>query len=191
MPEDIHDSVAMAVLDVVGAPATVNAHCREGQIVVMVGAGGKGGMLSCFAARERMGASGKIIGIEPNATARAELLALGICDEVLALDASDPIAMFAGVEKVTRGKMGDVVVNVASSPNTEIATILCANAEATVFFFGMATSFSKAVLGAEGLATTARLVMGNGYYPGHAEYGLGLIRRHRPLKDLFYKRYSG
>ncbi|MGH3625026.1 MAG: L-erythro-3,5-diaminohexanoate dehydrogenase, partial [Sciscionella sp.] len=45
-----------------------------------------------------------------------------------------------------------------------------------VVFFSMATSFPAAALGAEGLAADVRLLIGNGYLPGHAEYALDLVR---------------
>ncbi len=42
----------------------------------------------------------------------------------------------------------------------------------TVVFFSMATSFSAAALGAEGLAADVTMLVGNGYVPGHADYAL-------------------
>ena len=38
-----------------------------------------------------------------------------------------------------------------------------------MIFFSMATSFSAAALGAEGLAADVTMLVGNGYVPGHAE----------------------
>ena len=40
----------------------------------------------------------------------------------------------------------------------------------------MATSFSAAALGAEGLAADVTMLVGNGYVPGHAAYALELLR---------------
>ena len=42
----------------------------------------------------------------------------------------------------------------------------------TVIFFSMATSFTAAALGAEGLAADVTMLVGNGYMPGHAESAL-------------------
>jgi L-erythro-3,5-diaminohexanoate dehydrogenase len=189
LPSDLPENVSMAVYDVAGAPAWVNALCRPGNTVVVVGAGGKAGILSCVAARKKMGARGKVIAIEPNENAVRDLLALKVCNEVLAIDATDPIAVKSGVERATRGKMGDIVVNVASVGKTEVGSLLSAGEKGKVLFFSMATSFTQVVLGAEGIAGRATLLFGNGYYPNHSKFALDLLRRHKPLKELFFRRY--
>jgi L-erythro-3,5-diaminohexanoate dehydrogenase len=52
----------------------------------------------------------------------------------------------------------------------------------------MATSFSAAALGAEGLAADLRLVIGNGYLPGHAALALDLLRTEPGVRALFESR---
>ena len=54
----------------------------------------------------------------------------------------------------------------------------------------MATSFSAAALGAEGLAADVTMLVGNGYVPGHAAYALDLIRRDQAVRDLFEGRLA-
>ena len=44
----------------------------------------------------------------------------------------------------------------------------------------MATSFSAAALGAEGLAADVTMLVGNGYVPGHADLALDLLRGPTP-----------
>ena len=66
LPNDIDENVALAVLDVAGAPAQVKRLCGEGQTVVVIGADGKSGVLSCAQARARVGTSGRVIGIVPD-----------------------------------------------------------------------------------------------------------------------------
>ncbi len=189
LPKDLPEKVAMAVFDVAGAPATVHAMSRSGQTVVVIGAGGKAGILSCVAARQKIGARGKLIAIEPFEKAAQALEGLKVCDAVLRVDATDPIAVFASVKEHTRGRMGDVVINVASVPNTETGSILSAKKKANVIFFSMATSFTKVALGAEGVAASANLIFGNGYFPNHAKYSLDLLRKNKRLKELFFSRY--
>jgi L-erythro-3,5-diaminohexanoate dehydrogenase len=58
----------------------------------------------------------------------------------------------------------------------------------TIVFFSMATSFSAAALGAEGLAADVTMLVGNGYVPGHAEYALDLVRREPGVRALFEAR---
>jgi L-erythro-3,5-diaminohexanoate dehydrogenase len=89
-----------------------------------------------------------------------------MADAVLRVDASNPVAVHDAVAEATGGRMGDLVVNVVNAAGTESATLLAARDDGTVIFFGMATSFSAAALGAEGLASPATLLIGNGYVPG-------------------------
>lgn len=191
IPDDLPETVSMAVFDVAGAPATVDAITRAGQTLVVIGGGGKAGVLSCVAGRRKVGKKGRVIAVEPSAKAAADLEALGVCDEILQLDATDPMAVRSGVEKATRGKLGNVVVNVASVPDTENSALLCARPRAKVLLFGMATSFTKVALGAEGIACDAQLLFGNGYYPGHDRFSIALLRKHKKLKELFLRRYGG
>ena len=52
----------------------------------------------------------------------------------------------------------------------------------------MATSFSAAALGAEGLAADVTMLVGNGYVPGHAAYALELLRADAGVRGLFERR---
>jgi len=59
-----------------------------------------------------------------------------------------------------------------------------------VIFFSMATSFSAAALGAEGLAADVTMLIGNGYVPGHAELALDLLRTEPGVRSLFERRLT-
>lgn len=190
LPKDIPEAVAMAVYDVAGAPATVNQACRQGQTVVVIGAGGKAGLLSLVAARKKIGRSGKLIAIEPFEKACEDIDQLGLRAYLLRVDATDPVAVYQAVAKATRGRMADVVINVASVPNTENSALLSVKEKGKIIFFSMATSFSKVTLGAEGIATHASLLFGNGYYPNHARFSLDLLRKNNKLRALFERRYG-
>jgi L-erythro-3,5-diaminohexanoate dehydrogenase len=48
----------------------------------------------------------------------------------------------------------------------------------------MATSFSAAALGAEGMAADVTMLVGNGYTPGHAALALGLYRSSGGVRSL-------
>src|SRR5438876_314760 len=82
----------------------------------------------------------------------------------------------------------DLVVNCASLPGTEMASILAARDGGEVLFFNMATSFTAAALGAEGVGKDVRLTMGNGYARGHAELALELVRSTPALQRVFAAR---
>lgn len=184
LPPDFPEAVALAAFDVAGAPATVLRDAAPGDTVVVVGTG-KAGLLCLAAARERVGGKGKVLAVEPSREAAERARSLGFADAVFAIDARDPSAMLAAVEGATAGRLADLVVNVANASGTEAASVLCAKDEGAVLFFGMATSFSAAALGAEGLAKPTLLVIGNGYVPGHDEAALGLLRRHPALARAF------
>lgn len=65
-----------------------------------------------------------------------------------------------------------------------IAAVLPEADGGTVAFFSMATSFTAAALGAEGLATDVELLIGNGYAPGHAALAMELVRTHQGVRAL-------
>jgi L-erythro-3,5-diaminohexanoate dehydrogenase len=184
LPDDFSEAVALAAFDVAGAPAAVLRDARPGSTVAIIGTG-KAGLLCLAAARERVGAAGKVLAIEPSRAAADRARALGLADAVFAVDARDPVAMLSAVEGATSGRLADLVINVANASGTEAASVLCARDDGAVIFFGMATSFAAAALGAEGLAKPTTLLIGNGFVPGHDEAALGLLRRHAGLASVF------
>ena len=70
-------------------------------------------------------------------------------------------------------------------PGCEQPAILSTAQGGTVIFFSMATHFAAAALGAEGLAADVRMLVGNGYVPGHADYALDLLRGDAAVRKLF------
>ncbi len=188
LPEDIPERVALAALDVCGAPALVARQAEPGQRVLVIGAG-KSGVLVCAMAKERLAGRGEVVVADCSAAALARVAELGVCDRTLALDATDAVGALAGAQQ-GGGSLFDLVVNCASVPGTEMAAILCARDGGTVVFFSMATSFTAAALGAEGVGKDVRLVIGSGYVPGHADLTLDLLRRHPKVRASFEERYA-
>jgi len=187
LPPDLPETLVLAALDVCGAPALVARHLASGDRVLVVGAG-KSGALVCAHARELVRPGGLVAAADRSEAALASLARAGACDVTVALDATDAVGALAAA----RGAGGpfDVVVNCASVPGTEMASVLAVKDGGTVVFFSMATSFTAAALGAEGVGKDARLVIGNGYVPGHAELALGLLRRNPGLRLLFEERFG-
>jgi L-erythro-3,5-diaminohexanoate dehydrogenase len=184
LPEDFPEEVALAAFDVAGAPAAVLRDAKPGDTVLVIGTG-KAGLLCLAAARERVGAGGRVLAVEPVSAAAERARSLGFADAVFTVDARDAVAMLDAVESATHGRLADLVVNVANASGTESASVLCAKDDGAVLFFGMATSFSAAALGAEGLARPTRLAIGNGFVPGHDRTALELLRRHPALARAF------
>lgn len=188
LPDDLPDTLSLAALDVAGAPALVARYVKPGMRVVMLGAG-KSGALCLAQARELMKGQGQLIALDISQPALESLKALGLCDAFAKVDATQGVEVMETVSRLTDGKLADLVVNCASVPNTEMAAILSVRDGGTVIFFSMATSFTSAALGAEGVGKDVQMIVGNGYVPGHAELTLDLLRRQDGLRKLFEQRY--
>ena len=186
VPEDLPIELGLSVLDVCGAPALTARVVRtyDAPTVAVIGGGGKSGSLSLAAAREAE--AGHLIGVVPVEDEARALRAAGLADQVVVADARDPIALRDAVEKA--GGPADVTVVCVDVPGCEGGAILATAERGTVVFFSMATSFSAAALGAEGLAADVTMLVGNGYVPGHAEYAMDLLRRNPGVRQLFESR---
>jgi len=190
LPSDLPERMALAALDVCGAPAHVGRACGPGDRVLILGAGGKSGLLCAALARKHVGSAGRIIGVESVAAAAEELKALDVCDVVLQVDARDPLAVRRAVLDASDGNEVDLSVSCVNVEGAEMGAILCTRTRGKVFFFAMGTSFSRAALGAEGVGKDVELLIGNGYACGHADLTLDLLRHNDRLRALFEKRYG-
>ena len=183
LPDDLPRDLALAVMDVCGAPALTHRVVEQydGPVVAVVGGGGKSGSLSLAAARQAGAA--RTIGVVPTEEEAARLKAAGLADEVVLADARDPIALRDAVSAA--GGPADVTVVCVDVPGCEGGAVLATAERGTVVFFSMATSFPAAALGAEGLAADVTMLVGNGYAPGHAAYALDLLRGNPGVRGLF------
>ncbi|MCX7173979.1 MAG: zinc-binding dehydrogenase [Proteobacteria bacterium] len=189
LPDDIPERLALAILDVAGAPAQTARLVRAGDTVVVIGGGGKSGTLCVYEAKKRAGATGRVIGVSPFAKDCERMRELGWVDHTLQLDATNAVAMMEAVAALTAGRMADVVVNCVNIPNTEMASILATRDGGRIYFFSMATSFTAAALGAEGVGKDVEMIIGNGYAKDHADFSLALLRESPKLRQLFENRY--
>ena len=78
----------------------------------------------------------------------------------------------------------------STCPGCEQPAILATAQGGTIIFFSMATNFAAAALGAEGLAADVRMLVGNGYVPGHADLALSLLREVPAVRALFESRLA-
>ncbi len=190
LPADLPTELALAVMDVCGAPAltrrVVARYLAAGRppVVAVIGGAGKSGSLALAAAR-RAGAA-RTIGVVPVPAERERLEAAGLADVVALADARDPVALAAAVEAA--GGPADITVVCVDVPGCEHGAILSTADLGTVVFFSMATSFPAAALGAEGLAADITLLIGNGYAAGHAEVALDLVRTVPGVRELLEQR---
>jgi L-erythro-3,5-diaminohexanoate dehydrogenase len=193
IPDDLPPTLSLAVMDVCGAPAltrrVVERYVSSGATspdvsVAVIGGAGKSGSLSLAAAREA--GARRTVGVVPHEAEAALLRHSGLADHVVVADARDPIALRDAV--AATGGAVDVTVVCVDVPGCEGGAILTTADGGTVIFFSMATSFSGAALGAEGLAADVTMLVGNGYTPGHAAYALELLRGNAGVRSLFERR---
>jgi L-erythro-3,5-diaminohexanoate dehydrogenase len=189
LPEDFPDSVALAALDVCGAPALVARHARPGMRVAVIGAG-KSGTLCLAQARRSLQGRGKLLALDVSRRSLDTLSGLGLCDVALEVDATRAVQVLAAVQEASGGALCDLVVNCASVPNTEMGTLLSTREGGMAIFFSMATSFTAAALGAEGVGKDVTMLLGNGYVPGHAELTFALLRAEPSLRAHFEQRFG-
>jgi L-erythro-3,5-diaminohexanoate dehydrogenase len=185
LPGDMPSAMAMALCDVAGAPATVLRVARPGDRIAVLGAGGKAGLLSLYAARERLGRTGQLIALDLGREACARIDRQAIADRVLDIDLRDPIATHRAMMEATGGALADLTLNMTNAAGTEGAAILSTRQRGRIVFFSMATSFQAAALGAEGLGRDVEMWIGNGYLEGWVEQAFSLARAHPKLWDEF------
>lgn len=190
LPKDLPETLALSVLDVAGAPAQTAKLVQSGDTVVVIGGGGKSGLLCLYEAKKRAGITGKVICIGGSEKSTDRARKLGLADEYFAADATDAVGIYNRIMELTDGKLADVVINCVNIENTEMASILACKDDGTVYFFSMATSFTKAALGAEGVGKDVNMIVGNGYCKGHAAISLQVLRECPALKELFAEMYA-
>ncbi len=190
LPTDLPRALSLAVMDVCGAPAltarVVSSYVERGRppTVCVVGGAGKSGSLSLAAARQA-GAS-RTIAVVPIQSEVDLLAANDLADVTVLADARDPVALSQAV--VAAGGPADVTVVCVDVPGCEGGAILSTAHRGTVIFFSMATSFTAAALGAEGLAADVTMLIGNGFVTDHADYAVDLLRTTPGVRQLFEAR---
>jgi len=189
LPTDVPEKLALAALDVAGAPAQVDRLVKEGDTVCIIGGGGKSGVLCCYQAMKKVGPKGKVIVVEFSKENAQRIKDLKLADEVVIGDATNVMDIYERVIAISGEEGCDVTINNVNVASTEMTSILITKDRGTVYFFSMATSFSKAALGAEGVGKDIDMIVGNGYAMGHADLTLDIIRESEGIKTLFEKLY--
>lgn len=192
LPADLDPELALMVMDVCGAPALVARLVREyaakgsAPSVLVLGGAGKSGSLSLAAAADA--GAGRLVAVVPNAAEAAMLAGIGLADDVLIADARSPLGLSGALQRA--GGPADITVVCVDVPGCEQPAILSTAQGGTVVFFSMATNFAAAALGAEGLVADVRMLVGNGYVPGHADYAVALLRASSGVRSLFEGRLA-
>jgi L-erythro-3,5-diaminohexanoate dehydrogenase len=189
LPDDMPERLALAVLDVAGAPAQVDRLVRPGHTAAIIGASGKSGLLCCYQAKQKAGPDGRVIAIVHREENKEDAENAPFVDEVIVGQADRAVDLLHKIERATGNKLCDIVINCVSRENCEMGAVMIAKEFGKVYFFSMATSFTKAALGAEGIGKDVEMIIGNGYCVGHAELALDIMRQSSYLRKLYTKRY--
>ena len=190
LPDDMPEGLALSALDVAGAPAQTAKLVQPGMKVLVIGGGGKSGLLCLYEAKKRAGVTGQVICAAGSQKSEDRARALDLADDYFHIDATDAVAMYNKIMELTDGELCDVVINCVNIENTEMASILACKDEGLVYFFSMATNFTKAALGAEGVGKDVDMLIGNGYTKGHAEIALECLRSNEKIRNLFAELYA-
>ncbi|MGF7058926.1 zinc-binding dehydrogenase [Brassicibacter mesophilus] len=190
IPTDIPENLALSVLDVAGAPAQAAKLVKPGDYVVVIGGTGKSGMLCLYEAKKRVGVTGKVICVGSSDKSIERVKGAGLADVYIKADATNAVEMMEKIKEATDERMADVTINCVNIPNTEMSSILVTKNDGLIYFFSMATSFTKAALGAEGVGRDTTMIIGNGYTKGHAEIALQIMRESEVLRKIYEELYA-
>ena len=189
LPSDMSEALALAALDVAGAPAQARKLPKEGDSVLILGANGKSAVLCGYEAMKKVGPTGNVVGLVRNPKQVPALMELGVYHKVIVASATEPVAVLEAALAANGGKEYDISICCVNQPNCEMSAILPVRDDGLVYFFSMATSFTKAALGAEGVGKDVNMIIGNGYTKDHAEITLNVLRENPKLRALFDEKY--
>ena len=189
LPDDMSEPLALAALDVAGAPAQARKLPKEGDSVLILGANGKSGVLCGYEAMKKVGPKGNVVGVVRNPAQVPALMELGVYNKVIVASATEPIAVLDAALEANDGREYDISISCVNIESCEMSAILPVRDDGIVYFFSMATSFTKAALGAEGIGKDVTMIVGNGYTKDHAEITLNVLRENEKLRKLFDEKY--
>ena len=189
LPDDMSEALALAALDVAGAPAQARRLPKKGDSVLILGANGKSGVLCGYEALKAVGPEGNVVGVVRNPAQVAGLMELGVYNKVIVASCTEPVNVLEKALEANDGKEYDVSICCVNVENCEMSAILPVRENGIVYFFSMATSFTKAALGAEGVGKDVNMIIGNGYAKDHAEITLNVLRENAKIRKLFDEKY--
>jgi len=133
--------------------------------------------------------TGRVIGVVRNEKEKELLKRVSDKVRIVIADATKPMDVLHAVLEANDGNEVDVAINCVNVANTEMSTILPVKEFGIAYFFSMATAFTKAALGAEGVGKDITMIVGNGYTVDHAAITLEELRESAALREIFNELY--
>ena len=189
LPSDINEELALAALDVSGAPAQTARIVKPGYSCLILGGAGKAGILCCYEAKKMAGSNGLVTAVVYNEAEYRLLDSFHFCDQIVIGDASKPANLLEKVLAVNNNCEYDLSICCVNVMNCEMSAILPIKDNGIAYFFSMATSFTRCALGAEGIGKDITMIIGNGYTKGHAEFTLNDLRESLPIRKFYEEKY--
>ncbi|WP_052475973.1 L-erythro-3,5-diaminohexanoate dehydrogenase [Cohnella kolymensis] len=188
VPDDLPLSEVMAVLDEAGAPMQAWKLVQQHDTVLIMGAGGKLGLLCAFAARQKLGDSGKIIGLVKTGKSAKRIKYAQVFDEIICADALKSVQTLK--EIFGAYNLADITIDCINCPGTETLAVLATRARGTVFFANLASNYNIASLTAEGIGKDINIFAYKGYSDGHAEFAIKLLKQNDTLRRMLSARFE-
>ncbi len=183
VPADIPLATAIEIYDVCSAANQTRDLVPSGGGTVLVLGAGHAGKLALAAARDAA-PDATLVAVDHDAAAAERVRELGLCDIAVAADLRDPLAATEALA-AAGARPADLTVVVVNATGCEPASILLTADDGTILFFSMATRFSTAALAADGIGSSARMLVGSGYTDDRGAYAIELIRGSESLRAGF------
>ena len=135
LPSDIPEKLALAALDVAGAPAQVDRLVKESDTVCIIGGGGKSGVLCCYQAMKNVGPFGKVIVVEYSKENAQRIIDMNLAHHVIIADATNVMDVYHKVTAITGERGCDVTINNVNVQSTEMTSILITKGQGLIYFF--------------------------------------------------------
>ncbi|MEW5784390.1 MAG: L-erythro-3,5-diaminohexanoate dehydrogenase [Bacillota bacterium] len=185
LPDDLPTPLLLSAFDCAGAPAMTRRLVKKDDTVVVLGAGGRTGLLCSAVARDCLGPQGRLAALVRTDRSLEIVQSTNYFNAVIQEDATKPLKCTRKYEKLVGFPPADVVINCINEPGTEMTSILLARQKGTIFFANLSTSFTSAALSAEGVGKDVDMLIYHGYVDGHADLVIETIRKDNKLRELF------
>lgn len=187
-PKDLSLKIVFSVIDHAGTAAESERIVNSGDNVIIMGAGGKIGLICAFAVREKMNSNGKLYGIVNTQERKDELVPWKLFDEIIVLEVTD-MGQITNMNQSLLESF-DKVINCINYPNSEFLSIALCKEKGVVYFSTLGANTPLASLTAEGVGKDIDIVAYKGIVKRHADYFLDMMRRNPALIKMLTAKFN-